>query len=72
VDEQKMKTEKFNIILENENIIWTKLVQLTKDEIGFDFPKTKEKYIKEWRANKLKVQRDTGMRLAAMQQGKDP
>ena len=72
VDEQHIKMTKVNQLLENQESIVSKLKQLTKDETGVSFGEFKKKYKRDWDTNRQQVMRDSGMRITALMQGKDP
>ena len=72
VDEQAIKMTKVNQLLENQEIIVSKLKQLSKEEAGVTFGTLKKKYKRDWDTNRQQVMRDSGMRITAVMQGKDP
>ena len=72
VDEQHIKMTKVNQLLENQEIIVSKLKQLSREETGVTFGSLKKKYKRDWDANRQQVMKDSGMRITALMQGKDP
>jgi len=72
VDEQHIKMTKVNQLLENQEIIVSKLKQLSREETGVSFGALKKKYKRDWDTNRQQVMKDSGMRITALMQGKDP
>lgn len=72
VDEQQVRMTKVSQVVENQLKIIDKLGELVKDETNIDFAKLKLKYQKEWRTNRTKTLKDTGLRIAAVVNNKDP
>jgi hypothetical protein len=72
VDEQHIKMTKVSQLLENQEIIVSKLKQLSREEAGVAFGPLKKKYKRDWDTNRQQVMRDSGMRITAVMQGKDP
>ena len=72
VDEQHIKMTKVSQLLENQEIIVSKLKQLSREEAEVAFGPLKKKYKRDWDTNRQQVMRDSGMRITAVMQGKDP
>ena len=74
-DQSAVKQHLVNTIINQQTQIEETLMELAKDAeygAGIDFREVKTRYIKDWRQTKLKMRGELGMKVAAMQQGKDP
>jgi hypothetical protein len=66
VDEQKIKMVKINQLQENQSNIAKKLQHLIAEETKVNFGDLKKKYKKDWQANRLTIQKDSGLKITAL------
>ena len=71
-DEQHFKMTKVNEVFDNQVQIVKKLKTIMAEETEVDFKTLKKKHLKDWNKNRTQVMQDTGMRITALMQGKDP
>jgi hypothetical protein len=75
-DEQAVsKNDMVRAMVEKQSLMEQMMVDLAKDEnngAGMNFRELKTRYLKEWRQTKLKMRGELGMKLAAINMGKDP
>ena len=66
VDEQHVKMEKVNQLYQNQTRMVQKLNEIVREDARVSVADLKKKYKKDWDGNRLKIQMDSGMRIAAM------
>ena len=72
MNEEHLKWQNVNKILDNQSKIDQLLSVVYKNEKGGDRRLEKKEYLKDWKAEELKVKQGFGLKMLAVQQGKDP
>ena len=57
---------KVNQLYENQTRMVHKLNEIVREDAQVSVAELKKKYKKDWDANRLKIQMDSGMRIAAL------
>lgn len=69
------KNDMVHAMVQKQSQMEQMMVELAKDDVhgaSINFRELKTQYLKEWRQTKQKMRNELGMKLAAINMGKDP